>query len=339
MKTMHLRKNLHELRLHRLAAFVAAILFSGAVATTWADALYIITDDNDAVIILDRSTKSVDLSSQLINVTTGSRGGEVYLTAGQAVTIRHNGANLSVQAKNESVSSLLERLHIQPSPLEMVAVDLSGGSVALTVASDITYYETIVEQAPYTTRRVPNADMSEGTERVVQTGQDGVRTSVYEVVWSNGAQLSRQFVEALDSTMVEEVVEYGTGVKTVPRDDALLNVEKNADGSGTLYFASGATLAFSTVKDMTATAYTTGYDGVDTCTATGTSVQIGTVAVDKRVIPLGTRMYIVADGGVVYGMAVAEDTGVRGDKIDLYHNTYDECIQFGRRGCTVYILE
>lgn len=339
MKTLHLRKNLHELRLHRLAAFVAAVLFSGAVATTWADALYIITDDNDSVIILDKATKSVDLSSQLINVTTGSRGGEVYLTAGQTVTIRHSGANLSVQAKNESVSALLERLHIQPSPLEMVAVDLSGGSVELTVASDITYYETITEQAPYTTRRVPNADMAEGTERVVQTGQDGVRTSVYEVVWSNGTQLSRQFVEALNSTMVEQIVEYGTGVKTVAQDDPLLNVEKNADGSGTLYFSSGATLAFSAVKNMTATAYTTGYDGVDTCTATGTAVRMGTVAVDKRVIPLGTRMYIVADGGVVYGMAVAEDTGVKGDKVDLYYSTYDECIQFGRRGCTVYILE
>lgn len=262
MKTIHLRKNLHELRLHRLAAFLAAILFSGAVATTWADALYIITDEDDSVIILDQTSKS--LSSQLVNVTTGKRGSEIYLSAGQMVTIRHGGADLSAQAKNESVSELLERLHISPTPLEMVAVDLSGGSVVLTVASDLTYYETVTEQVPYTTRRVANADMSEGTERVVQAGQDGVRTSVYEIIWSNGTQLSRQAVEELDSTMVEEIVEYGTGVKTVAQDDALLNVVTNDDGSGTLYFASGATLAFSAVKDMTATAYTTGYDGVDT---------------------------------------------------------------------------
>lgn len=339
MKTMHLRKNLHELRLHRLSAFIAAILFSGAVATTWADALYIITDDNDSVIVLDQAAKTADLSSQLINVTTGRRGSEIDLSAGQMVTIRHGGADLSAQAKNESVSQLLERLHIEPTPLEMVAVDLSGGSVVLTVASDITYYETVTEEVAYTTRRVPNAEMSEGTERVVQAGQDGMRTSVYEIVWSNGTQLSRQAVEELDSTMVEEIVEYGTGVKTVAQDDALLNVETNDDGSGTLYFASGATLAFSAVRDMTATAYTTGHDGVGVVTASGTTVRVGTVAVDKRVIPLGTRMYIVADGGIIYGTAVAEDTGVRGEKVDLYYNTYDECIQFGRRGCTVYILE
>jgi 3D (Asp-Asp-Asp) domain-containing protein len=50
-------------------------------------------------------------------------------------------------------------------------------------------------------------------------------------------------------------------------------------------------------------------------------------------------MFIVAKGGIVYGSAVAEDTGIRGNKLDLYHDTYNECIQFGRRGCTVYILE
>ena len=67
---------------------------------------------------------------------------------------------------------------------------------------------------------------------------------------------------------------------------------------------------------------------------------MGTVAVDKSTIPLGTRMYIVAaNGSVIYGLAVAEDTGVKGNKIDLYYDTYDECIQFGRRTCTVYILQ
>ena len=90
---------------------------------------------------------------------------------------------------------------------------------------------------------------------------------------------------------------------------------------------------------MTATAYTAGHDGVGTRTATGTTVRKGVVAVDRKVIPLGTKMFIVANGGIVYGSAVAEDSGIRGNKVDLYHDTYNECIQFGRRGCTVYILE
>ena len=39
-------------------------------------------------------------------------------------------------------------------------------------------------------------------------------------------------------------------------------------------------------------------------------------------------------------MAVAADTGgaIKGNKVDLFFNTYNECIQFGRRTCTVYVL-
>jgi len=337
VKSLHLRKNLHEHWLRRVTAAMAALVFTGSAATTWADALYIITGAQQQAIVLEKGI-TADISSQLINVTAKSSGHEIYLTAGQTVNIRHNGAILSVQARQESVSSLLQRLHIEPSPIEMVAVDLSRG-VTVTVASDITYYDTVIEEAPHPVVRIPNAQMAAGTEKVIQQGQDGIRTSVYEVVWSNGVQLSRQFVEELNTTAVEEIVEYGTSVESVSADDALVNVVTEEDGSGTLYFASGATMAFSAVKNMTATAYTAGYDGVDTCTATGTTVRKGVAAVDKRVIPLGTRMFVVAKGGIVYGSAVAEDTGMRGEKIDLYHDTYNECIQFGRRGCTVYILE
>ena len=91
---------------------------------------------------------------------------------------------------------------------------------------------------------------------------------------------------------------------------------------------------------MTATAYTAGHGGADYTTATGTLVKVGTVAVDKNVIPLGTKMYIVAaDGSVVYGTAVAADTGVRGNIVDLYYDTYQQCINFGRRTGNVYIVE
>ena len=44
---------------------------------------------------------------------------------------------------------------------------------------------------------------------------------------------------------------------------------------------------------------------------------------------------------MVYGIATAEDTGslILGHRIDLYYDTYDECVQFGARNCIVYILD
>jgi 3D (Asp-Asp-Asp) domain-containing protein len=60
------------------------------------------------------------------------------------------------------------------------------------------------------------------------------------------------------------------------------------------------------------------------------------VAVDPSVIKLGSRVHVEG-----YGDAIAGDTGgaIRGSRIDLCFDTYDEAIQFGRRTIKVYILK
>ena len=342
MKHHNLQEKLHGIwnRKHLALLTLMAVLLTAAAATNRAAALYILTGADDAAIVLDGKTAVPDLSSQMVFVTTGGRGYDVTLAADQTVTVRRNGETQTVQSRKESISSLLERMDIAPSPLETVAVNLAGSGVEITVEEEIIYYDRVVEEVAFDTVRVANPELKKGTEQVVQEGADGVRTSIYEVVFSNGQELSRQFVEEVDSTAVDQIVEYGTAADaTVNSKSTISSVSKNSDGSGTLTLADGSTLDFSAAKSMTATAYTAGHGGVDNCTATGTAVRVGTVAVDKRVIPLGTKLYIVTNDGIVYGTAVAEDTGVKGDKIDLYFDTYQQCINFGRRTCTVYILK
>jgi 3D (Asp-Asp-Asp) domain-containing protein/peptidoglycan hydrolase CwlO-like protein len=67
-------------------------------------------------------------------------------------------------------------------------------------------------------------------------------------------------------------------------------------------------------------------------TATGLPVGIGVVAVDPRVIPLGTRMIVPG-----YGPAVAADVGsaVIGATIDLWFPSIALCDQWGRRTVTI----
>ena len=347
MKRHNLQEKLHGIwnRRHLALLTLTAVFLTAAVTTSHASALYILTDADDTAIVLDSAAKLPDLSSQIVNVTTGGKGYDVTLAAKQTVTVHRNGETQTVQSRNESVSRLLERIGIVPSPLETVAVDLSGSGVEITVEEEIIYYDRVVEEVTFDTVRIANPEMKKGTEKVVQEGADGVRTSIYEVVFSNGRELSRQFVEELDSTAVDQIVEYGTAEEQTASSvmsnnkSAISNVSKNGDGSGTLTLADGTTLNFSAAKSMTATAYTAGHGGVDYCTATGTTVRVGTVAVDKSVIPLGTKLFIVTTDGLVYGTAVAEDTGVRGNKVDLYFDTYQQCINFGRRSCTVYILK
>ena len=62
---------------------------------------------------------------------------------------------------------------------------------------------------------------------------------------------------------------------------------------------------------------------------------ISTVAVDPNVIPLGSKFHVSG-----YGYAIAADTGgaVKGNIVDVYLNSYNECINWGRRNVTVKLI-
>ncbi len=95
-------------------------------------------------------------------------------------------------------------------------------------------------------------------------------------------------------------------------------------------------ISYSNVMSMEATAYLPTDGSGSGITATGVRATHGVVAVDPRVIPLGTKVYIPG-----YGVALAADTGgaIKGYKIDLCMESYADCMRFGRRNVTVYVLE
>lgn len=92
------------------------------------------------------------------------------------------------------------------------------------------------------------------------------------------------------------------------------------------------------VRRMESTAYTpdAGLGARATFrTRTGRRAQYGVVAVDPRVIPLNTMLFVEG-----YGFAVAADTGgaIKGNIIDVCLPTNEECRQWGRRDVTVHIF-
>lgn len=71
----------------------------------------------------------------------------------------------------------------------------------------------------------------------------------------------------------------------------------------------------------------------------GTTVRPGIIAVDPKVIPLGSRVQIeFADGRKV--VATAEDTGgaIKGNRIDIAMATVDEAYDFGIQKVKVRVL-
>lgn len=74
-------------------------------------------------------------------------------------------------------------------------------------------------------------------------------------------------------------------------------------------------------------------------TANGGGVRRGIVAADRRVLPLGSKIYV--DAGAYSGTYTVTDTGgaVKGNKLDIWVPSCSEAIRFGRRSIGVSVIE
>ena len=260
------------------AALVCPVLPQAFAAETfpWSGITYIVTRLEDDPLLIDGSGPAPDLAGYPLTILQNGRSRDLATAARQELTIHHEGQTFTDDSKLEPITGTLRRLGIQPSPIEGVLIQISRGSIEITVASDLVYWERDAVETPYQTIRRANPAMAKGEEDVVQVGSIGEKGGVYEVVWSNGAELSRQLVEELDSEPVDEIIEYGTAVKPAaarPAQAASVSVSRDAESSGesgTLTLSNGETLRFSKAISMTATAYTAGHGGVGTRTASGT---------------------------------------------------------------------
>lgn len=295
-----------------------------------------------------RSSKGGRTAALLISgllaalVLTGSASPRTtyHITDGEAV--------YTVTGQPDDTEGALALAGVEVSERDRVTSTLQAdGSVAVTVERPVTTYEElIVDLLPYDTLRQADPDLLLGEEQVVQAGVQGAVSARSRVVTDPDGSLSITSMGTTVSQPVDEIVAYGTQVEPVTQswlsvtDDVLTHIDANADGSGTLTTASGQELPYTQVLSCKATAYTTQRQSWKK-TATGTTARVGAIAVDPRVIPYGTRMFIVsADGSITYGVATAEDCGgnIKGNRIDLFFDTYDECVSFGVRACDVYLL-
>ena len=109
--------------------------------------------------------------------------------------------------------------------------------------------------------------------------------------------------------------------------------------NGTFTDHTGKTVAYKYVLSGSATAYTASAGAL---TSTGKVAKVGMVAVDPRVIPYGTKVFITLKNGSVIGYATTEDTGgamLEGKRlVDIYYSTESECFQFGVKDVNVYVL-
>ncbi len=205
---------------------------------------------------------------------------------------------------------------------QMTSLVYPGVEIVITRVAVVHDTQTIV--MPFEVEYRINKQLSPGEEVVVAEGTDGEMLIDNVITYHDGVAVSYESNEMVVKPAVNKIVE--CGVWNVKRDD-----QNAAAAVGTVNGYS-----YSKVITAKATAY---------CdkgkTASGIQSKVGVVAVDPRVIPLGTRLYIEStDGSWSYGVCLAGDTGglIKGNRVDLFYDSYNECIQFGRRSCNIYIL-
>lgn len=204
-----------------------------------------------------------------------------------------------------------------------------GDNIRLTRVDYIitTEEETIPREKTYRGTSL----ISDGKTVLLSYGKNGILLNTYEQKVVDGVYGEKELVsKEVTKKAVNDLYVVGDGSVISPLDYGFEIVN-------------GVPTKFEKVyTNVRATGY---YASYGSRTATGRLAQVGYVAVDPDIIPYGTKMWIVAHGntGFVYGYALAADTGgamLSGKNfVDLYYETYYECVLNGLRRVDVYILE
>ena len=290
----------------------------------------------------------------------------------QMVTVINRGAQSVIGTYGETAGSLLARMGITPGTGDTLSCSSETQTYdGMTI--ELVHTETRIEEedttVPYPVNYYEDPDLEPDAEIVLVAGQNGLTHVKSEVTYRNGKEVSRVIVQetvqtkpvtqlvirGVDRTIMEQPADPEPAEQAAPAASSGTASGSSSSGSSSsggsrydgsaetsgnvIMTSSGESYTYVDVMTCSATAYTCeGYVGH---TYSGTLARVGAIAVDPTVIPLGTKMYVVSnDGQYVYGYCVAEDIGggIKGNKIDLYFDTYAECWDFGVRMCTVYIL-
>ena len=329
----------------RFAALLLPLCFALAMLSQTAFAkTYVITDGDRVVTYTTFATDPAEvlgeagLSLEAYDSFTTQGDSAITINRARTVSICYYGQEMTAASTGETVSQLLTRLGLEVNSTDRLSHDLSAevtDGMVLTVDKVITRQETYTRNLAHEVSRCDDASLPAGMEEQLVAGRDGELLCTASVTYINGQEVSRQVLsETMTIAPVTEVIAVGTGQVQQQEGELII-------GDGYIKLPTGEVLTYTRTDTVRATAYTHTDAGCDTITATGTTVHMGTVAVDPRFIAYGTRMFIVSnDGEYVYGLAVAEDCGgaIKRDRMDLYFPTYEECIAFGYRSCTIYFL-
>lgn len=308
-----------------ISGVVAVFILGASIYFTLEKEVIIRDEDKEAVVstfasnvaeLLEKQNISLDPEDEVTPSpdTKLSEGMQITIKRAFPVKIAVDGKEITLKTRPKTVANILAKAKINLDEKDKVQPALGEyilGEAEINVIRVNERVTTEIRSIPFETVSRKDYNLPLGEKKVIQDGEEGQ-----------------------EEVTTIEILENGKVVSTTTESKVIKAPKPKIVLTGTVQVASRGGVDFSYIekKRMLATAYT----HTGNRTATGTMPRVGVVAVDPKVIPLGTRLYI--DG---YGFARAEDTGgaIKGDKIDLFLDTSEETKRFGRRWVTVYILK
>lgn len=274
------------------------------------------------------------------------KDGDMFeITHAMPITVVADGNTSTVYTTEKTVQAAIEDLDISIRSQDEIDPPLASsieGNETITVVRVETKVTSNEKTVPFSIVKKEDANLVKGTEKVVQSGQEGVVVEQLEERYEDGVLVSNSVIsETVKTSTVDQVVAVGAAkakstVTTLSNNSSA--VEQVTKGDYT--FNAKKVLTNVTLTAYTAGAESTGKSEGDAgygITASGTTVEEGrTIAVDTSVIPMGWWVYIE---GV--GLRRAEDKGgaIKGNKIDVYFESLNVATKFGKKkGVKVYVI-
>lgn len=255
-----------------------------------------------------------------------TEGETILIKRAVSISINVDGKELKIKSSENNVHDMLKAENITVNPQDKVQPKLET-VLSEGIKIDIIRVETktVENVVPIDFKTVVkyNSSLANTQKRTISEGKKGEKRVSYSIVYENGKEVSRKITK---ETILEKPQDKVVALGTYP----LMPVSRGGD-----------MIAYSSVIKVRATAYSAIHGIGTTYTASGrTAVRdpdgYSTIAVDPRVIPLGTRVFIEG-----YGFAIAADTGVgvKGNKVDVFFNTNSEAISWSVKYVNLYILK
>jgi uncharacterized protein YabE (DUF348 family) len=332
-----------------LAAAAAVLAGAGVGVHAWLEKDVVINDDGNVITcttmkntfkeILEQNGITVSeydyVSVPLETSLQKKKTNEIYIKRAVPVYITADNKTTKVMTYKDTVRELFDDSPVRPDSNDRVeGAGLDDGISSGMELKIVRVTEEVVgetESIPYAVQKRANRRMDEGTEKVVQQGQEGILEKLYKVVIEDGKEVSKQFLnEKVLLEPVNMIMEFGTVLNHTTSRGDVVRYRKVLDMKATAYTAS--------LKD---TGKAPGHPQFG-ITATGMKAKKGIVAVDPKVIPLYTKLYVEIVGDTPdYGYCVAGDVGgaIKGNKIDLYYDSQEYVDKFGVKKVRVYIID